>query len=255
MNINSELTGINVYYTTHLTFILETILSTMHFWGYDTHFMGDGTKKAIKNKNRLSAFSNVPQDISTKDKLEKINIQINQKPETIIEHIYKMGLVSYFSLFEGFNKDYFQKLYVYKPEIMKTENKKVDYDFLFNFKDYKALIEAISQKEIEEFGYKNIDEIADLIRKKFNIDLEKNLKCWLDIRESYYRRNSIVHYDGKISEVYLQKLSLEKDKLDEPLINDIDYMWKCHDNLSTYMNFIDESIRKKFNLKSIIDSL
>ncbi|NVM35661.1 MAG: hypothetical protein HWN81_08695 [Candidatus Lokiarchaeota archaeon] len=39
MNINSELTGINVYYTTHLTFILETVISTMQFWGYDTFFM------------------------------------------------------------------------------------------------------------------------------------------------------------------------------------------------------------------------
>ncbi len=227
----------------------------MQFWGYNTTFMEDGTKKAIQDKNRFDLFSSVPHDISTKNKLEKINIQINQKPETIIEHIFKMGLISYFSLFEGFNKDYFQKLYVYKPEIMKTKNRSVDLEFLFTFKDYKELSEAVSQEEIEEFGYKNIDEIAELINEKLNINLKKNLKCWFDLRESYYRRNSIVHNDGKKSNIYLQKLSLEKEELNEPLINDIDYMWKCHDNLSTYIDYIDDSIRKKFKLKTIIDSL
>ena len=107
MSIESKLAGIQVYYSTHITFILETVISTMQFWGYNTTFTGDDSIKAIKDRFRGSFFH--PQESSqetlTGNKLEKINYQINQKPETIRDHILKMGLIYFFSLFEAFNKE------------------------------------------------------------------------------------------------------------------------------------------------------
>ena len=45
------------------------------------------------------------------------------------------------------------------------------------------------------------------------------------------------------------------DQLNEEINCDIEYLWKCHSNIESYMDFIDDSIRKKFNLKSRLDSL
>lgn len=52
MNIDSKLADIKYYYSTHLSFVLETVISTMYFWGYNTTFMVDGSIKAIKDKFR-----------------------------------------------------------------------------------------------------------------------------------------------------------------------------------------------------------
>lgn len=257
MSIGSKLAGINVYYSTHITFILETVISTMQFWGYNTTFMEDGSIRAIKDSSRPFLFppQESKQETLTGNKLEKINYQINQKPETIKDHILNMGLVYFFSLFEAFNKDYFQELYIFKPELMKSEKMKVDLEYLLQFKNIEDLHKSLSKNQIEKLGYTDIDTLERLISKKFNIDIKNTLDCWSNLRESYYRRNTIVHNDGKISEIYLKKLSLEIDQLNNEINCDIEYLWKCHNNIHSYMDFIDDSMRKKFNLKSRIESL
>ena len=257
MSIEFKLAGINVYYSTHVTFILETVISTMQFWGYNTTHMEDGSIKAIKDRFRLPFFhpQEPMQETLTKNKLEKIDYQINQKPETIKDHILKMGLIYFFSLFEAFNKDYFQELYLFKPDLMKSKKRKVDLEYLLQFKNIEDLHKSLSTKQIEKLGYLDIDKLAGLILKKFNIDLKDNLECWSNLRESYYRRNNIVHNDGKISELYLKKLSLGNDQLNKELNCDIEYLWKRHYDIHSYMDFIDDSIREIFDLKSRIESI
>ena len=219
--------------------------------------MGDGSIKAIKDRFRRDFFhpQESKQETLRRNKLEKLNSQINQKPETIKDHVLKMGLIYFFSLFEAFNKDYFQELFIFKPNLMKSKERKVDLEYLLQFKNIEDLHKSLSQNLIERFGYLDIDKLAGLILKKFKIDLENNLECWSSLRESYFRRNCIVHNDGKMSEIYLKKFSLGNDQLNEELNCDIEYIWKCHNDIQSYMDFIDDSIRKKFNLKSYIDSL
>ena len=249
MNIVSKLGDIKHYYSTHLTFILETVASTMHFWGYRITFMGDGVIKAIKDTTILSAYNNtdikleeLPADLS-----EKLNIQINHKPVTIKNYILKMGLITYFSLFEAFNKDYFQELYNNMPHLMKSKKNTLNAEDLLEFKTMEDLHKHLALKEVEKFGYLNIDEIADLLDKKFKIDLRKDLKCWLVLRESYYRRNIIVHTDGKVSKTYLEKCPSDNLKLGQELPCDIEHVWKRQYDLQSYMDFIHKSIEKKFH--------
>jgi len=257
MSIETKLAGINVYYSTHITFILETVISTMQFWGYNTTFTEDGSIKAIKDRYRTSFFpsQDSKQEPLMTNKLEKINFQINQKPETIKDHILKMGLIYFFSLFEAFNKDFFQTLFKFKPELMKTKDKHLNYEELLDFSDIDELYECIIQEEINNLGYLDIDQIADTLMDKFKINLKEDFEYWKQLRENYYRRNIIVHNDGKISEIYLRKMLLGKDQLNVQLNCDIEYVWKCHNIITSYINFIDESIRKKFDLNSLIESL
>ena len=257
MSIESKLAGIKIYYSTHITFILETVISTIQFWGYNTTFMENGSIKAIKDRSRRFMFNSQDskQEPFIGNKLEKIDFQINQKPETIKNHILKMGIIYFYSLFEAFNKDFFQELYIFKPDLMRGKDKKVDLDDMLQSKNIDDLLKSVSQNQVDEFGYIDIDKFASLILKKFKIDLKNNLECWPNLRESYNRRNIIVHNDGKISEKYLEKLSLGSDQLNKELNCDIEYIWKISYDIQTYMDFIDDSIRKKFSLKSLIESL
>ena len=257
MSIESKLAGIKIYYSTHITFILETVISTMQFWGYNTTFMEDGSIKSIKDRSRRFMFNSQDseQEPFIGNKLEKIDFQINQKPETIKNHILKMGLIYFYSLFEAFNKDFFQELYIFKPDLMKGKDKKVDLDEILQFKNIDDLHKSLSQTQVDKFGYLDIDAYAIFILKKFNIDLINKLECWSNLRESYYRRNIIVHNDGKKSEIYLKKLSLGSDQINEELNCDIEYIWKISYDIQTYMDFLDDSIRKRFKLKSSIESL
>ena len=257
MSIESKLASVKIYYSTHITFILETVISTMQFWGYNTTFIEDGSIKAIKDRSRRFLFNSQDseQESLPGNKLEKINFQINQKPETIKNHILKMGLIYCFSLFEAFNKDYFQEVFIFKPDMMKSKKIKMDLDYLLQFKTIEELHESLSKNLIEKIGYKDIDKLTELIRKKFNINLKNDLECWSSLRECYFRRNCVVHNDGKMSEIYLRKLSLGMDRLNEELKVEIGYFWKCTNEIRSYMDFIDESIRTKFNLKTLIESL
>lgn len=71
-----------------------------------------------------------------------------------------MGLIYFFSLFEGFNKDYFQALFTFKPEIMKSK-KKIDYEFLLDFNNNKDLSNALAQKEVDALGRSSIDDLVN----------------------------------------------------------------------------------------------
>ncbi|MFX1370554.1 MAG: hypothetical protein ACFFCE_01740 [Promethearchaeota archaeon] len=257
MSIEYKLAGINHYYSANISFIVETVASTMQFWGYITTFMEDGSIKAIKDKSRPFYF--YPHESKQKplitNKLEKAEYQINRKPETIKNHILKMGLIYLFSLFEAFNKDYFQELFTYKPDLMKSKKRKIDYENILQFGTIEDLHKSLAENIVDKFGYRDIDKFAKFILKNFKIDLDNNLECWLNLRESYYRRNCIVHNDGKISELYLKKLSLGNNELNQELDCDIEYLWNLHHDIHSYIDFIDESIRQKFNLKSFIDSV
>ena len=58
-----------------------------------------------------------------------------------------------------------------------------------------------------------------------------------------------------MSELYLKIMSLGNGQLNKELNCDIEYLQKCHTDIQLYMDFIDDSMRKKFNLKSHIESI
>lgn len=254
MDIEKELANIEVYYSTHLTITLETVISSIHFWGYRITRMKNDSVKAVKDENRFSLYSFSNKEMPIMNKLDQINHDINNKPETIKKHILKMGIIYFFSLFEAFNREYFKLLFEFKPEIMKSK-KKIEYEFLLGFDNYQDLLKSLALREVKDLLRLGIDDLVDEIYKKLKIDIKGDLKRWENLRENYYRRNIIVHNDCKISKDYISKMCLGKQQLGEELKCDIDYVWNCHNNIQDYIAYIDDSVRKKFKLKSLLDSL
>lgn len=238
MNLNSEIDKLIYYYSYHTTLVLEMNTASNYFWNTQLAQL----KRIESDKDYIPIKDRKP------DKYDKLGFSLFEKSELIEEHTPKMSLIYLFSLFEAFNKDFFQTLFSYKPELMKTKDKYLDYETLLEFSDINDLHECIIQKEINKFGYLDIDQIAQMLMDKFNIILKEEFEYWKQLRENYYRRNIIVHNDGKISSTYLRKLELPDEELNKELICDNVYLSGSCRNIQTYIDFISSSIKKKFKL-------
>lgn len=175
--------------------------------------------------------------------ISKSNLKsIHKKCILNMAHIYLI------TLFEAFNKDFFQELLSRKPEIM-ISDKKIGYDEILRYNSLDEMHEFMASKKIDEISYMNIDEFAsEFINKNFKIDLSKKFKKWDDIREKYYRRNIIIHNGGRISEIYAQKLNRSLEDVGITLNNDINYIKDCFEDVHGYISFITQEIFAKFKL-------
>lgn len=135
---------------------------------------------------------------------------------------------------------------------MKTKSKKLDYETLLNFTDIDQLHEYIANEEVDKFGHLDIDKLSKFLAESFKINLEEDFEHWRELRENYYRRNILVHNDGKISSIYLNKLGLSEEELNKELTTDKFYLGDCCGNIKKYMDFISESNRNKFNIEPFI---
>lgn len=243
MDLNSEIDKLLYYYSYHTTLVLEMNVASNYFW-----------KTQLEQLRRIQSDKDyVPVEERNPDKYDKLGFSLFEKFELIKEHSPKMSLIYLFSLFEAFNKDFFQTLFKYKPELMKSKKKQINYDTILKFSDINELHEYITQKEVNQYGYFDIDAIAQILMDKFKINLKEELKYWEQLRENYYRRNLIVHNDGKISSVYLKKFELSDKDLNKELKCDDTYLEECCRNIQNYIDFIYSSIKKKFYLTDIFE--
>jgi len=242
VNLKSELDRIDSYYSYHTTLVLEIVVANEYFWKTQS--------------DQISLFHNKEEYLKSlnnrQDKFDKLGLDPFEKIDLINEHMLKMSMIYLFSLFEAFNKDLFQALFLNKPYLMKSKIKELDYETILGFSDINDLHEYLSHKEVDKYGYYDIDELSKFLVETFNISLEEDFEYWKELRENYYRRNIIVHNDGKISKVYLKKLALPEEQLNKELITDKFYLGDCYRNIKNYMDIISESIRKIFNIESFI---
>ena len=237
MNLNSEIDKLLYYYSYHTTLVLEMNTASNYFWNTQLAQL----KEIQSEKNYIHI-----KDRDT-DKYDKLGHSFFEKHDLIEEHTLKMSLIYYFSLFEAFNKDFFQILFKYKPELMKSKKKHLNYETILKFSDINELHEFITQKEVNKYGYFDIDIIAKILMDKLKINLKEELECWEKLRENYYRRNIIVHNDGKTSSVYLKILELSDKEINRELKCDDIYLGECCINIQTYIHFISNSIKKIFD--------
>jgi hypothetical protein len=241
MDLKSELDKIIYYYNYHTSLVYEINAASTYFWNTQLQQL-----KQIENKENY-----IKLDVRKPNKHKKLGFNLFEKHELIGEHVPKMSLIYLLSLFEAFNKDFFQTLFKYKPELMRNKNKNLDYETILNFSDMNDLYDFVIQKEVDNLGYQDIDQIVEKLISMFKINLPDEFEFWDQLRENYYRRNIIVHNDGKISSPYLNKLERPSEDLNKELKCDDKYLWECSRNIQTYINFITEAIRKKFNIKPL----
>ena len=183
-------------------------------------------------------------------KFDNFNVNIINTSEILknspirIKNLLKMAHAYLMAEFEAFNHDYFTKLLIYKPHLMIEPVKELKKKFTLSFEQIieyhnnKALFTEMVGRFISKIP-SNIDLfITQFLEPCFNITFTTRFQGWESLRESYYRRNAIVHNHGKYSDNYIKNLNLDSDLLDVEIEIDIEYLENCHEVLIKYINFI-----------------
>lgn len=258
MSLGVELQDIQFKYQMQIDLLTDIMSFTQYFMEQRDvelkEFLGkDGVRERYQEYLNLIEWSK-KQPEGTGFQVAKAHMDVHFYHRLIEEtdpkknFLMRMTLVYLFAIFEAFNKDFFFKLYSSKPELMKSDQKQINYKEILNFTSLEELHNTIASREVEKFGRINIDELAIVLNDKFNIKIEEDFEYWNVLRENYYRRNIVVHYNGKISENYLKKMNLPPKKLNEDLVVDPSYVNFCSYNIGAYLDFIFNKIKEKFNL-------
>ncbi len=141
MDLNSEIDKLLYYYNYHTTLVLEMNAASNYFW----------KTQLAQLKSIESGKDYIPVKERKPDKYDKLGHSAFEKFDLIEEHIPKMSLIYLFSLFEAFNKDFFQTLYKYKPELMKSKKKHLNYELILKFSDINDIHEYIIQNEVNQY--------------------------------------------------------------------------------------------------------
>jgi hypothetical protein len=165
------------------------------------------------------------------------------------EHLMNMTLVYLLALFESFNKKFFQTLLINKPELMKSKKRTINYEKLVDFNSLKELYKYLAEEITNKLGYKDVDKLKDYISKHYNVSLNKEFRKWENLRDNYYRRNIVVHNNGRISKLCIRKLNLSPDLLNSKPIMNIEYITECANTIKNYMDFLFTKIKEKFKLE------
>ena len=145
-----------------------------------------------------------------------------------IIHLAKMTLIYQFSFFEACLKDLFKVIYEYKPELMRSNSKNLSNREIIESESKEKLLNKILEKEVDWWGYQNIDKIAKRINTIFKINLKRDFTKWKDLREAYYLRNMIVHNSGIINEISCNKVGYDKSRIGERIDVKSEYIEKIY---------------------------
>jgi len=262
MSLGVKLKSILEYYKEQITLVMDVMFSTYYILKNEYIQIRD-LLTSEDYKKRYTEYIKIMNQLE--NSAEGTGIQLTKQQHEMLEkhhqmrrnipkseHLMNMTLVYLMALFEGFNKNFLLTLLINKPEQMKSRKKTVNYEKLIEFDSLENLHKYLAEEMTDKLGYKDIDKFKNYLSKQYNIDLDKEFENWEALRDNYYRRNIIVHNNGRISELCIKKLNISPDLLNSKPIMNIDYLAQAFNNLKSYMDFIFITIKDKFKLDASV---
>lgn len=113
-------------------------------------------------------------------------------------------VVAMVSLYDAFLADLLECAYKVKPELLNACEKEFSYSEIVQFESIDNLKKHIIEKEVESIIRESHIKQFEILSKKFNVELAKDLDSYNDFIEITERRNLFVHKNGKVSSQYLK---------------------------------------------------
>jgi hypothetical protein len=133
--------------------------------------------------------------IQRSKELRKAVNGFNTIPQSFI-----VALISKYDFFLG---RLTKQLFLHKPELCATIEKKIDFSDLLEFESMQSAKEFLLDKEVESLLRKSHTEQFEWLAKKFSIKLKVGLDIWPQFVELTERRNLFAHCNGIVSDQYL----------------------------------------------------
>jgi hypothetical protein len=132
----------------------------------------------------------------------KITRKIDQNL-TAVDLMPRNFLVSFVSEYDAFLGGLIKGFYTKKAELLNGLDRQISFSELVSFSSLENAKEFILEKEVENILRKSHCEHFDILERKFNIKLRKDLEIWPTFIELMERRNLFVHCDGIVSSQYI----------------------------------------------------
>lgn len=185
--------------------------------------------------------------------------------------ISNMILVSMTSYFEQYLNSCLSIFLLNNNNTLRKKSKTITFEEIISQGEYHKLIDYMIKKEMNDLFRQNIDDIykdlkddlhilldgiqgmkfpsskkseTELLKSQPDDDDDEEIEVsWEDLREIFYRRNIIVHNDGKIDKDYIKKV--QKGNENDYVITDDHYIKKSILVFMKYGEFIHQEIIKK----------
>jgi len=150
------------------------------------------------------------------------------------------------ALFDGFVSDVLQILLTSKPEAMRSSKKQLSYESILRILEKGDLISFMAEREINEFGYKAIQDQAQYCQDRFGINLEESGVAITRLSEIRAVRNLLVHSAGIVNSIYLDIVPSSVDKIGEGITLAIEEVQSASNDLFTAAKFLHRALIEKF---------
>jgi hypothetical protein len=160
---------------------------------------------------------------------------------------YDMTLTHIVTITEAFLGEFLVHVLTFNPNILKSENT-ITYKEVLSFLSIQKLIGQLSTETVGKIIDGNIDQIAKGINQKFSVDF-CSFKDFDYIRESFYRRNIIVHNNARTDKKYCSKVP--NSHIGKKIKTDSKYVNQLFDAVGAFIDYTDEKFSKKFKYERV----
>ena len=164
-------------------------------------FLDNNNVKVEKDDENKNITYNVP--IESGKEFERIMEELNHSISAF-SFIPKNTVVAMVSLYDAYLADLIECAYIVKPEILNDSKKDFSFSDIISFNSIDELKKHVIEKDVESIIRESHIEQFNILSKKFNVTLTKNLPSFDDFIEITERRNLFVHTNGKVSSQYLK---------------------------------------------------
>ncbi len=160
--------------------------------------------------------------------------------------LFSMSFIYLVAVFDAYITDILSVVLKQKPEMLKNGEKKLSYDKLIELHLSGDLISNLVEMEMNELGYKSIEDQAKYIKSRFGIDLAESGVSIDDLVEIRAKRNLLVHNNGVVNSIFLQTIKNSPYKQGDKIeIKSKD--WRLsNEKLFNVQEFLSSRILEKF---------
>lgn len=195
----------------------------------------------LQAASKTSKKSQKPITINLSNRVSEIVVGA-VKPIKQRGFLAEMVLSYLVSHLESFIKDYLLEVLLSNPNMLKT-NATLTYAEALSHTSIKQLRRSLAKKEVDALGYGSIDDVSTYFQKRLNIDLGR-YGAWDALREAIYRRNIVVHNQGRVNDVYKRKVGRAGGST--IIHTDLAYVDSVATTILEFIAFVHKEIEAKF---------
>lgn len=166
-----------------------------------TKFLHDKEVEVTRNEDGKEVIYKVP--IEHGKEFEKIQDELS-KSVNAYTLIPKNTVVAMVSLYDAYLANLIECAYLIKPQLLNASEKEFSFSDIMQFESMEKLKSYIIEKDVESIIRESHIKQFELLSKKFNVELTKDLPSYNDFIEITERRNLFVHTNGRVSSQYLK---------------------------------------------------